>query len=149
MVGVRRLNQVGICVNRGRDWSTGSHSITWQDLCDVLGLWMLHAFWCMFDFNSENVLEPTFYRNLEPRTKKINESIDIRTCSGSRDAVNIYPNDNFVVHTKEDTAIERERQKYYTSKSLMELLKPSEWSLVETIESIVESKNVSIKTDTR
>ena len=61
----------------------------------------------------------------------------------------MYHNHNLVVRTNADTGIEREPNETYLSKGFRELLEPGEWCLLETIEFFVESKNLSIETDTR
>ena len=69
--------------------------------------------------------------------------------SGSSTVVNKYHNDNLVPHTTEDTGIERQRNATHLSKGFSELLEPGEWCLVDSIESLVELKNLPIVTDTR
>ena len=86
--------------------------------------WEFHAFRSVFDLDSENILDPTFYRNLEPGTKMINTRIDIESWSGSSDVVNIWYNNKILDRTNEDTGIERQRNKTYFSKAFRYILEP-------------------------
>ena len=147
--GVRALCQGRFSVNRGRCRWTGFHSNRWEDVINVLVLWEFHAFRYVFDFDYENVLEATFYRNCKPRTEMMNESIDISIWFGSGDIVNIYYNDNLVVRTNRDTGIEGERNVTQLSKRFREVRELGEWCFLETIACHVESKNLSSKTHAR
>ena len=108
-----------------------------------------HAFRCGFDCNSENILEATFHYNLERGTKMINEPIDIVTGSRGSNVIKICHNNDLVVCTNKDTGIKRKTPKANLNKSFRELLKPVQVCLLASMKSFVESKNHSIKTDTR